>query len=53
MWCHPWTNEHFIATCLFTKKADREMFMTLDTPRERFEWLKRKHEWMTRNDVAR
>jgi hypothetical protein len=49
----PGTNEHFIAICLFTKKADREMFMTLDTPRERFECLKRKHEWMTRNDVAK
>lgn len=49
----PGTNEHFIATCLFTKKDDREMFMTLDTPGERFEWLKRKHEWMTRNDVAK
>lgn len=41
------TKEHFIATCLFTKKTEREMFMTLDMPEERFEWLKMKHEWMS------
>ncbi|KAK3138047.1 hypothetical protein QOZ80_5AG0363780 [Eleusine coracana subsp. coracana] len=45
------TNEHFIVTLVFTKKAEREMFMTLDTPEERFDWLSRKHQWMTRNDV--
>ncbi|OEL38576.1 hypothetical protein BAE44_0000405 [Dichanthelium oligosanthes] len=48
----PNTNEHFIVSLVFTKRAEREMFMTLDTPNEKFEWLKRKHEWMTRNDVA-
>ncbi|KAJ1297024.1 hypothetical protein BS78_01G346400 [Paspalum vaginatum] len=46
------TNEHFIATIAFTKRAEREMFMTLDTPEKSFEWLKRKHEWMTRNDLG-
>jgi hypothetical protein len=49
----PSTNEHFIASIVFTKRAEREMFMTLDTHEERFEWLTRKHEWMTRNDVAK
>ncbi|XP_066311175.1 L10-interacting MYB domain-containing protein-like [Miscanthus floridulus] len=48
----PGSNEHFIATVVFTKKAEREMFMTLDTPEERFDWLQKKHEWMTRNDVS-
>src|SRR5438128_265851 len=43
------TNEHFVASLVFTKRAEREMFMTLDTPEERFQWLKRKHEWITRN----
>lgn len=47
------TKEHFIATVLFTKRAEREMFMTIDTPEERFYWLTSKHEWMTRNDVPR
>ena len=42
----PGTNEHFVATTLFTKKPEREMFMTLQTPQERFEWLSRKYEWM-------
>ncbi|XP_034604868.1 uncharacterized protein [Setaria viridis] len=49
----PSTNEHFIASLVFTKRAEREMFMTLDTPEERFDWLKRKYEWMTRNDVPK
>ena len=49
----PSTNEHFIAYIAFTKRAEREMFMTLDTHEERFEWLPRKHEWMTRNDVPK
>ncbi|XP_072147437.1 uncharacterized protein [Setaria viridis] len=49
----PGTNEHFIASLVFTKKAEREMFMTLDTPEERFDWLTRKHDWMTRNDVPK
>jgi hypothetical protein len=37
------TNEFFIASELFTKKAERGMFMTLDTSQERFEWLTMKH----------
>ncbi|XP_062197938.1 L10-interacting MYB domain-containing protein-like isoform X2 [Phragmites australis] len=45
------SKEHFIATQVFTKKAEREMFMTLDTLEERFEWLKMKYEWTTRNDI--
>jgi len=49
----PRTNEHFTATILFTKKAEREMFMTLGTPEDRFDWLMRRHEWMTRNDVPK
>ncbi|XP_034580950.1 uncharacterized protein [Setaria viridis] len=49
----PSTNEHFVASLVFTKRAEREMFMTLDTPEERFDWLKRKYEWMTRNDVPK
>jgi len=48
----PGSNEHFITTVVFTKKAEWEMFMTLDTPEERFDWLQKKHEWMTRNDVS-
>jgi hypothetical protein len=48
----PTTNEHFIASLVFIKRSEKEMFMTLDTD-ERFDWLKRKHEWMTRNDVAK
>jgi hypothetical protein len=27
--------------------------MTMDTPEERFNWLKRKYEWMIRNDVPK
>jgi hypothetical protein len=37
------TKEFFIASELFTKKAKREIFMTLDTTQERFEWLTMKH----------
>jgi hypothetical protein len=40
----PRSNEHFIATTLFTKRAEREMFMTMDTPEDRFDWLRRKYE---------
>lgn len=47
------TKEHFIASIVFTKRSEREMFMTLDTPEDRFLWLKSKQEWMTRNDVTR
>jgi hypothetical protein len=39
----PGTKEFFIASELFTKKAEREMFMTLDTPQERFVWLTMKN----------
>jgi hypothetical protein len=39
----PETKELFIASELFTKKAEREMFMTLNTPQEHFEWLTMKH----------
>ena len=49
----PRTNEHFIATVLFTKRAEREMFLTLKTPEDRYDWLRRKHEWLTRNDVPK
>jgi hypothetical protein len=37
------TNEFFIASELFTKKVEMEMFMTLDTSQECFEWLTMKH----------
>ena len=47
------TNDHFVASLVLVKRAEREMFMTLDTPEERFTWLRRKHEWMIRNDVAK
>jgi hypothetical protein len=47
------TNEHFVASLVLVKRAEREMFMTLETTEERFAWLRRKHEWMTRNDVAK
>lgn len=49
----PRTHEHFIASIIFTKKAEREMFVTIDTLEEKFEWLTAKYEWMTRNDVAK
>jgi hypothetical protein len=39
----PRMKEFFIASELFTKKVEREMFMTLDTPQECFEWLTMKH----------
>ncbi|KAJ1275631.1 hypothetical protein BS78_05G150300 [Paspalum vaginatum] len=34
------TNEHFIATKLFVKSEQREMFMTLDTDESRYIWLR-------------
>jgi hypothetical protein len=49
----PSTNEHFAATLVFTKRPEREMFMTLDTPEERFDWLRRKYEWMTKNEAPK
>jgi hypothetical protein len=39
----PGTKEFFIASELFTKRTEREMFMTLDTPQECFEWRTMKH----------
>ncbi len=39
------TNEHFIATEIFIKKDQREMFVnSLRTPAGRFAWLKKKYE---------
>jgi hypothetical protein len=49
----PSTNEHFASTLIFTNRPEPEMFMTMDTPEERFDWLKRKYEWMIRNDVPK
>ncbi|CAN6307369.1 unnamed protein product [Urochloa humidicola] len=49
----PGTKEHFIACTLFTNRAEREMFLTMDSPEERFDYLTKKHEWMTRNDVPK
>lgn len=37
------TNEHYIASELFVKKEQREMFMTLPTNEIRFNWLRRKY----------
>ena len=37
------TNEHYIATELFMKKEQREMFMIFPTDDIRFEWLSRKY----------
>lgn len=37
------TNEHYIASELFVKKGQREMFMTLPTNEIRFNWLRRKY----------
>ncbi|CAL5050850.1 unnamed protein product [Urochloa decumbens] len=49
----PSTNEYFIATIVFTQRSERQMFMTMQTHEERLDWLKRKYEWMTRNDVSK
>lgn len=40
------TNEHLIASTLFTKRVEREMFLTIQTPEERFKWLTLKYGWM-------
>lgn len=40
------SDEHFVATELFVKKEQREMFMTMPTKEARFNWLKRKFEMM-------
>ncbi|KAG2615281.1 uncharacterized protein LOC120666652 isoform X2 [Panicum virgatum] len=37
------SNEHFIATELFVSREQREMFMTMETAEERFQWLRRKY----------
>jgi hypothetical protein len=37
------TNEHYIATELFVKKEQREMFMTFPTDDIRFKWLSKKY----------
>ena len=46
------TKEHFTTSLIFTKKNERKMFMTLDNPKERFQWLQMKTEWMHRNNVC-
>ncbi|WVZ68700.1 hypothetical protein U9M48_017608, partial [Paspalum notatum var. saurae] len=38
------TNEHFIATKLFVKREQKEMFMTLDTDEKRLIWLRMMHD---------
>nr|TKV94337.1 hypothetical protein SEVIR_9G287700v2 [Setaria viridis] len=40
------SDEHFVATELFVKKEQREMFMTIPTNEARFSWLKRKYDMM-------
>ncbi|CAN6353174.1 unnamed protein product, partial [Urochloa humidicola] len=37
------SNEHFIATELFISREQREMFLTMETAEERFQWLRRKY----------
>jgi hypothetical protein len=37
------SNEHYIATELFVKKEQRDMFMTFPTDEIRFNWLSRKY----------
>ena len=37
------SNEHYIASELFVKKEQQEMFMTLPTDEIRFNWLRRKY----------
>ena len=37
------SDEHFIATELFLKREQRQMFKTLGTPQACLEWLKRKY----------
>jgi hypothetical protein len=37
----PSTNEHFVATLVLVKRTEKEIFITLDTTEERFQWLKR------------
>jgi hypothetical protein len=35
------SDEHFVATQLFVKKEQRDMFMTMPTNEIRFNWLRR------------
>jgi hypothetical protein len=37
------TNEHYIASELFVKKHQREMFITFPTNEIRFNWIRRKY----------
>ena len=37
------SDEHYIATSLFVKREQREMFMTLPTNEIMFNWLRRKY----------
>uniref|UniRef100_A0A0A9E6Y2 Uncharacterized protein n=1 Tax=Arundo donax TaxID=35708 RepID=A0A0A9E6Y2_ARUDO len=37
------SNEHFIATELFVNREQLEMFLTMETAEERFQWLRRKY----------
>lgn len=37
------TNEHYIATELFVRKDQKEMFMTLPTNEIKLNWLRRKY----------
>uniref|UniRef100_A0A0A8ZK57 Uncharacterized protein n=1 Tax=Arundo donax TaxID=35708 RepID=A0A0A8ZK57_ARUDO len=43
------SDEHYIASDLFVRKDQREMFMTMPTPEIRFNWLKRKYNDKFRN----
>ncbi|KAI5006136.1 hypothetical protein ZWY2020_033379 [Hordeum vulgare] len=38
------TNEHFIASEIFVKKEQREMFMTIPDASARFDWIQRKYD---------
>ncbi|KAJ1256498.1 hypothetical protein BS78_K011400 [Paspalum vaginatum] len=38
------SNEHFVATKLFVKREQREMFLTLDTDESRLSWLRRMYD---------
>jgi hypothetical protein len=38
------TDEHYIATELFVKKDQRDMFMTLPPKVIRFNWIRRKYQ---------
>ncbi|KAG2565553.1 hypothetical protein PVAP13_7NG035700 [Panicum virgatum] len=42
------SDEHFVASELFVKKEQREMFMTIPTKEARFNWLKRKYDMLFR-----